>query len=94
MDGVPVDIVADPVIINRCADVTLFVLRAGRLDRRMLPQLDEIQESGRLNNVCAVVNATSLSRHYGYNYGYGYGYGYGNKKEKKQPFYKRLFKRS
>lgn len=77
LDSVPMDVVADPVIINRCVDVTVFVLRSGSVDRRMIPQLDEACESGKLNNMCLVMNATAMSRHYGYNYGYGYGYGSG-----------------
>ena len=38
-DNVPFGSVADAAIANRIADLTIFVLRAGRLDRRALPEL-------------------------------------------------------
>ena len=37
VDSVPVGIIADATISNRIADLTIFVARAGRLDRRQLP---------------------------------------------------------
>ena len=38
---------ADPVIINRVVDCTLFGVRAGVVDRRMLSLIDDIYESGK-----------------------------------------------
>lgn len=76
IDNVPVDIVADPMLINRVVDVTVFVVRSGKLDRRLLPMLDSIYKEGRLNNLGVVFNGSPMNHHYGYNYGYGYGYGY------------------
>ena len=81
IDSVPVDIVADPVIINRVVDTTVFVVRSGMIDKRMLPMIDDLYDSGRLNNMCIVLNGSTVRRHYGGNYGYGYGYGYGVKEE-------------
>ena len=69
LDSVPVQVVADPMVISRVVDVNLFVLRAGQLDRRVLPQLDEIQEGGRLKNMAIVFNGAELKRGYGYGYG-------------------------
>ncbi|MBO6081559.1 MAG: polysaccharide biosynthesis tyrosine autokinase, partial [Bacteroidales bacterium] len=77
-DSVPVNVVADPMIISRVVDINLFVLRSGQLDRRIMPQLDELQESGRLKNLAIIFNGSELKRGLGYGaYGYGYGYGYG-----------------
>lgn len=79
-DNVPVGIIADATIANRIADLTLFVVRAGRLDRRMLPDIEKLYDEKRLKNMALVLNGTDPHRHgYGYyRYGYGYGYGYGH----------------
>lgn len=41
VDNVPVGVVADAAITNRIADLTIFVVRVGKLDRRMLPELEK-----------------------------------------------------
>ena len=77
-DNVPVGVIADATIANRIADLTIFVVRAGRLDRRQLPDLEALYQEKKLNNMALVLNGTALKRH---GYGYGYGYGYGKKKK-------------
>ncbi|MDO4758040.1 MAG: polysaccharide biosynthesis tyrosine autokinase [Rikenellaceae bacterium] len=76
-DNVPIGIIADGTISNRIADLTIFVVRAGRLDKRQLPELEELYQEGKLKNMALVVNGTEAFRRYGSGYGYGYGYGYG-----------------
>lgn len=77
-DSVPVGIVADATISNRVGDVTLFVVRAGKLDRRQLPDIEGLYAEGKLKNMAVVLNGVDPKyRGYGYRYGYGYGYGYG-----------------
>lgn len=77
-DNVPVGIVADATITNRISDLTLFVVRAGKLDRRQLPDMEELYKEGKLNNMAFILNGVDPhNRGYGYRYGYGYGYGYG-----------------
>lgn len=82
VDNVPVGMVADATIANRIADLTIFVVRAGRLDRRQLPDIEKLYQEKVLNNMALILNGADLERHgYGYgSYGYGYGYGYGNSK--------------
>ena len=91
IDCPPVEIVADATIINREADLTLFVVRAGLLERSMLPELQKNYEEKKYNNMAVLLNGTDAEHHYGYRrYGYGYGrygkhggYGYyGNGKNK------------
>lgn len=79
IDCPPVEIVADATIISREADVTLFVIRAGLLERSMLPELEKNYEEKKYNNMAMLLNGTDAEHHYGYHrYGYGYGrYGYG-----------------
>ena len=76
IDCPPIDVVADAAIVTKEADLTVFVLRAGMLDRRMLPQLDDIYASGRFTRMAVVLNGVDMQvRSYG---SYGYGYRYGN----------------
>ena len=82
IDCPPVDIVADTQIIEKLADRTVFIVRAGLLERDMLPQLQSDYEAKRFKNMALVLNGTiGGSSRYGYRYGhkYGYQYGYGSK---------------
>lgn len=93
-DSVPAGLVADATIANRVADLTLFVVRAGRLDRRQLPDIEAMYQERKLTNMSLLLNGADFHHHgygygygYGYGHGYGYGYGYGyvdGKKKKKQ----------
>lgn len=89
LDGVPTGVVADAAIVARLADLTLFVARAGVLDRRQLPDIEQIYQSGKLKKMAVVLNSVKEEQlgygHYGYA-GYGYGYGYGNNSKKKKKF--------
>lgn len=89
-DSVPVGIIADATISNRIADMTIFVVRAGKLDRRQVPELEALYQEKKLTNMTLVLNGVDTThRGYGYGYGYGYGhygygYGYGYIKGKKK----------
>ena len=78
VDNVPVGIVADANITNRISDLTIFVVRAGRFDRRQLPDMEELYKEGKLNNMGIILNGVAP----GY-LGYGYRYGYGYREEHK-----------
>ena len=83
VDSVPVGVIADATISNRIADLTIFVARAGRLDRRQLPEIEQLYKENKLHNMALVLNGADLHRRYGYYgyYGYSYKYGYGKKKK-------------
>lgn len=83
VDSVPVGIIADATISNRIADLTVFVARAGKLDRRQLPDIEQLYKENKLHNMALVLNGADLHRRYGYYgyYGYSYKYGYGKKKK-------------
>lgn len=83
IDCPPVEVVADAKIINRVADLTIFVIRAGIFERPMLGEIEKYYESSRYNNLAVILNGTpdpgkraNRSR-----YGYGYVYGYGKEIE-------------
>ena len=86
VDSVPVGIIADAAIANRIADLTVFVARAGRLDRRQLPDIEQLYQEQKLRNMALVLNGADYRHRYGYRYygyygHYGYHYGYGKKKD-------------
>ena len=95
VDGVPAGLVADARIINRISELTIFVVRAGRMDRRQLPELEKLYHEKKLTNLSVLLNGVKpVGTGYGYGYGYGYGtYGYGNRKtsmERLLAYFKRL----
>ena len=78
IDCPPIDIVADTQIIEKLADRTLFVVRAGLLERDMLPELQRYYDEKRFKNMALILNGTEGGNgRYGYRYGYKYGYHYG-----------------
>ena len=81
IDCPPIDIVADTQIIEAHADRTIFVVRAGLLNRDMLDELEEMYDTKRFKSLAMILNGTygggtGYRYRYGYSYGYGYGYGY------------------
>ncbi|MBQ5595960.1 MAG: CpsD/CapB family tyrosine-protein kinase, partial [Rikenellaceae bacterium] len=77
LDAVPSMMIADAQIINRLADLTIYVVREGLLDRRQLPDIERLYTSGKFNNMSIILNGASSNNGYGYRHGYGYQYGYG-----------------
>lgn len=91
IDCPPIEVVADAQIIDRIVDRTIFVIRAGLLERSMLPELDRLYNENKYKRMAFVLNGTrneqgrygySHSYRYGYGYGYGYGYNYGSDSKK------------
>ena len=78
LDCPPIEIVADASIVKDCADVTLFIVRAGVMDRRILKDVEELYKNKVYKHMALILNgAPYISGRYG-NYRYGYGYGKGN----------------
>ena len=82
IDCPPVEIVADASIIAKWADMTLFIVRAGLMEREMLPMVDSYYTDRKFNNMAMLLNGTTAAyggrygyHRYGYRYGYHYGYG-------------------
>ena len=86
MDCPPVEIVADPSIVGRYADLSIFVARSGLLEKSQLPEIDQWYQESKYNNMVVLLNGADPDggrygyRKYGYHkYGYHkYGY-YGSK---------------
>ena len=82
LDCPPVEMVVDSRIITEVVDMTIFVLRAGLIDKSVLPVLNDLYEKDTYRHMAVILNDVQLEyKKYGYGrggYGYGYGYGYGN----------------
>lgn len=79
-DCPPVEVVADSLIMNDMADMTLFIVRAGLLRRGLLKEIQNMYDTKRYRNMTLILNATqSLNDDY---YGGKYYY-YGGRKRKK-----------
>ncbi len=102
LDTVPYGVIADASLINRHVDVTLYIIRDGKVDRGYLEDLEHMSEAGRFKNLVFLVNDIKYNvKNYGYgNYGYGYGYEYsydyegeGHEASKAKGWLDRLFAR-
>jgi len=83
LDTAPVGLVADTMQIARYANVCCYICRADYTPKTNMVLLNSLSESGKLPNLCVILNGVDMSKKkYGYYYGYGkygkYGrYGYG-----------------
>lgn len=86
LDNVPAQAIADAAVVNRVADLTIYVIREGLLDRRALPDIERLKRDKKFKNMSVVLNGCDIkSGSYGYGYGY---YGYGS--HQKKGFFSRL----
>lgn len=73
-DTTPFFSVADAGIVNRVADLTLYVMRIGVQEREFLKDFDKMYRAGKFRNLYLVLNdVTAKNDRYSYGYGYGYG---------------------
>ncbi len=87
VDTAPVGMVTDTIQISKFADLTMYVVKADSLDKRMLHIPEKLNNEDKLSNMAFLINASDHSKGA---YGYGYGYGYG--KKKKQAWYQKIFR--
>ena len=86
VDTAPVGMVTDTIQISKYSDLTIYVVKADYLDKRMLHIPEKLNKENKLPNMAFLINGSDHSKGA---YGYGYGYGYGNKLKK--PWYKKVF---
>ena len=60
VDCVPAGIIADAAIVNRITDLTVFVIRAGRMDRRQLPDVEKMYTDRKLSNMAILLNGVDI----------------------------------
>lgn len=85
VDTAPSMLVTDTLLINQYADVTLYTLRAGYTEKKLLEFPLENHRNKKLKNIAFVLNNVSMA-----NFGYGnkYGYTYG---QEKVTFWNKIF---
>lgn len=74
VDTAPVALVSDTYLLDRIADLTIFVSRFKYTPTEMIDYLNQIIEQERMHHVACVLNGTKGNRS-------GYGYGYGAQKD-------------
>lgn len=83
-DNAPVGLVADALTTNRFADVTLYLVRSGFVDKSFLQQIADMHKKKKLSNMYILINAVSKQNT-------SYTYGYGEAFEKKKWWKRMLF---
>lgn len=80
IDTAPIGVVSDSLLLNRLADINLYVVRADFTPKKDIEDATNLYKNNKLSNMYFVLNNVDLSKH-SYRYGYGkkYGYGYGKK---------------
>lgn len=69
LDCPPVNIVVDTQIVAQCADRTLFIVRAGLLEKSALAELNEFYAEKKFNNMSVLLNGTTAAHSRYYTYG-------------------------
>lgn len=65
IDSPPAEILPDASIIAKHCDASIFVIRAGVLDRRLLPEVESIAQSGKYPPMSLLLNgAESITEYY------------------------------
>tara|TARA_R110002050_G_scaffold289710_1_gene442576 strand:+ start:31610 stop:33970 length:2361 start_codon:yes stop_codon:yes gene_type:complete len=85
VDTAPVKMVTDTLLLSQHADLSLYVIRTGVLDKRLLEIPEKIYSEKRLSNMAIVLNDVNVEKVHGYGYGYGYG-----EEGSKKPWWKRI----
>lgn len=95
MDAPPVGMVTDAQLLNRYADLCLYLVRHGHTYKEQLRIPNDLFAKERIKPIQIVVNDVKATGSYYSNYGYGYGYGYGEygQEGKSKMGWQQLFKR-
>lgn len=66
LDTPPVGLVADALLLQKEADLSLYVVRQNYSKREYLNQVNDLHTSGKMNNLSLIVNNVSKNSSYGY----------------------------
>ncbi|TSD67731.1 polysaccharide biosynthesis tyrosine autokinase [Inquilinus sp. KBS0705] len=76
IDSSPVGLVSDALVIQKHADMTIYVCRHNYTDKTQIEIINDIKTKDNVDNLYLVINDVDFSKA-GY-FGYGYGLGYGD----------------
>ncbi len=74
VDAPPCGVMADADIIAAHCDMTLYIIRAGSVDKRYLRQVEHMAKEGKLPHTALVLNAVNFNANSYSSYGYAYSY--------------------
>ena len=95
VDTAPTMIVTDTLLISQLADTTIYVVRAGFTEKKLLDFPKDLKQQGKLKGLAFVLNDVDYSKFsYGAKYGYSYGYGYGYAADEEKKGFFSFLKRS
>lgn len=70
VDTAPVGVVTDTYLLDRIADMSIFVARKDYTPLDAISLVNEIYSNKKLKNISVVLNGTNENTEYGYSYGY------------------------
>lgn len=79
VDTPPIGAVSDSLLLNRFADVNLYIIRADYTHKNDIQEANNIYSNEKLTNMYLVLNAADVKKssgYYGYRKNYALGYGY------------------
>lgn len=80
IDSAPVGVISDSFVLNRIADLTLYVMRERVTQKDTVSYINSIKRDNRLNSLAVVLNGSTPQGKYGnYKYGYKFSHRYGYK---------------
>lgn len=77
IDTAPIGVVSDSFLLNRVADVNLYVVRSNYTHKKLIEEAETYYRDNRLNKIYFILNNVDLNQksyEYGYKRQYGYGY--------------------
>jgi capsular exopolysaccharide synthesis family protein len=93
VDTAPVGLVADSLLLNKYADMFIYVARANFLDKRLLNVAENLHDESKLKNMSILLNCSDYRRNYGYGYSYGYGDDSSYVAKKEKTWFQKLLKK-
>lgn len=78
IDTSPIGVVSDSFLLNRIADINIYIVRSGITPKSYIEDADDYHKEKKLKRTYFILNSVDLSKAgYGYGYGKKYSYGYG-----------------
>ena len=75
----PYNLIADAAVVNRFADLTIYVIRDGKVEQQYMYELERLADERKIKNLTILINDIKVSKtRYNYSYAYGSGKGYGD----------------
>ncbi|MCF0202588.1 MAG: polysaccharide biosynthesis tyrosine autokinase [Bacteroidaceae bacterium] len=96
IDNPPYDMVVDALVCSRFCDLSVYIIRADKFDKRLLPDVQDLLDSQKFKNMSVLINAVDFKKmqnRFRYSPSYRYEYVPGKKKNRrrKKPLSVRIF---